>query len=282
MYFFCRSYVSNAGHAALLAEKGEIDAACYVVECNPSTGQCDPKFQAGAYCVPSSGANTCVPGICDPTTYKCEPAPLRDGSDCSTAQTLALTDTCNKGECWDGKCVLKPQTRSCDDYDACTKEDACDSYGKCVGNEVKCYPTNNCTNAYCDKQKGCVFEALPDGTTCGTSLTVRFSSLCSVITFSIPLVTVLRIVGTRCASAASAHGLRAMLLRGATKRLAQAARTRRASTWAWASVPPHSYLALRSPSSLASVSRSTLSVLFSVSLSLSPSQVPVPRAQRVQ
>jgi cysteine-rich repeat protein len=129
--------------------------------CNPRTGECsDPRAPAGTACddgnactrVDACQAGVCVgtdavecptpgqcyrPGVCDPGTAQCS-APTRD----------------------DGA--------RCDDGNACTRRDTCES-GTCVGGDpVICSPLDQCHDAgVCDPATGaCSNPATADGTVC--------------------------------------------------------------------------------------------------------------------
>jgi len=63
---------------------------------------------------------------------------------------------CTKDSCAEGKCTYEPFGGVCSDNDACTIGDSC-AAGKCVGIQLKCDDSNECTDNVCDSEKGCVF-----------------------------------------------------------------------------------------------------------------------------
>src|SRR6266404_4647592 len=107
---------------------------------------------------PSSSPSECVKAVL-----------CTSDSDCS-----ALTDACNTGTCAsDGltkRCVATPKTNGtrCDDGDACTAEDTCQS-GTCTpGTATQCTALDQCHVAgICDSETGlCSNPARSNGTTC--------------------------------------------------------------------------------------------------------------------
>lgn len=76
------------------------------------------------------------PGVCNPDTGECEYADVNDGT-------------------------------PCDDQDACTYGEVCQA-GRCgAGEDVVCRASDPCSqDGVCDKERGCIFEAAPNGTQC--------------------------------------------------------------------------------------------------------------------
>jgi MYXO-CTERM domain-containing protein len=143
----------------------------------------------------SNAAATCFEGVaCDETADLCVPAnPSASGTACggdvcvdagtcdgngvcsgeSNVDCSNLDTDCEIGVCdgTSGACVAQPRADGtvCDDADACTENNICES-GVCGGDAVVCEDDNNeCTAPSCDPAQGCVFENLPFGSTCSDS-----------------------------------------------------------------------------------------------------------------
>lgn len=143
----------------------------------------------------SNAAATCFEGVaCDETADLCVPAnPSASGTACggdvcvdagtcdgngvcsgeSNVDCSNLDTDCEIGVCdgTSGACVAQPRPDGtvCDDADACTENNICES-GVCGGDAVVCEDDNNeCTAPSCDPAQGCVFENLPFGSTCSES-----------------------------------------------------------------------------------------------------------------
>lgn len=145
-------------------------------------------------CPPSSQCHAA--GACDPETGVCSNPPLPDGTPCHDANACTQSDTCQSGNCigaepvvcsplsdchlagvcdpTTGDCSdpIAPNGTPCDDGDACTQTDTCQS-GNCAGaNPVACTPFSPCHDAgVCDPTSGaCSQPTVPDGTPCDIGL----------------------------------------------------------------------------------------------------------------
>lgn len=85
---------------------------------------------------------------------------------CTAADACRLAGTCNPST---GVCSqpAKPNGAACDDQNACTRLDTCQS-GSCRGADpIVCTPSGPCTSASCQPTTGaCVEAPKPDGTAC--------------------------------------------------------------------------------------------------------------------
>jgi MYXO-CTERM domain-containing protein len=122
---------------------------------------CEQKRQNGALC---TGPSECASGICV------------DGVCCDTACGGNITTDCqacsaSAGAATDGTCGPRANNATCDDGNACTQTDTCQS-GACTGgNPVSCTaPQDECHNAgTCDPGTGaCTYPQKSDGTSCST------------------------------------------------------------------------------------------------------------------
>jgi len=79
-------------------------------------------------------------------------------------------NSCTNDTCENDKgCVntAKKAKTPCSDDDACTDKDTCDAKGACLaGKKVTCDDDDPCSDDICDKLKGCVYPAHPNGVTC--------------------------------------------------------------------------------------------------------------------
>src|SRR5205814_506221 len=127
---------------------------------NPATGACsNPAKPDGAPCNDGSActqADTCQRGICvgaDPVVCT--------GDQCHTAGSCnPATGTCSSRP--------KPDGKSCDDGNACTRTDTCQG-GVCVGADpLACTPSDQChTAGTCNPATGaCSNPAKPNGAPC--------------------------------------------------------------------------------------------------------------------
>ncbi len=133
--------------------------------CEPSTGVCsDPAKDDGTSCDDGNmcnGVSTCQEGACTETT---EPVTCDAPGECQ-----------NPGVCdpEDGICDYSPNTGdTCDDGNACTKNDVCVD-GSCTpGAAISCDDGNVCTDDSCDPDTGCqyTYNTAPcnDGVACTT------------------------------------------------------------------------------------------------------------------
>jgi hypothetical protein len=129
-------------------------------------------------------------GVCDPATGTCSNPVLPDGTACSDADACTQVDVCQAGTCVGaspvvcadvmcegtqtcnpatGACEgeLLPDGTACNDADACTQTDSCQT-GNCVGaNPVVCGDVPCEGPQACNTATGiCEGAVLPDGTSC--------------------------------------------------------------------------------------------------------------------
>ncbi len=184
--------------------------------CNPSTGLCsNPNKANGSACDDGNACTqsdtcqngTCVGsnpvvctaldschdiGVCNTETGVCTNPIKADGSSCNDGNACTQTDTCQSGvcsganpvvcappdQCHDagtcnpstGQCEYPNKTNgtSCNDGNACTQTDTCQS-GVCVGsNPVVCTASDQCHDVgVCNPANGvCSNPAKSNGTTC--------------------------------------------------------------------------------------------------------------------
>jgi hypothetical protein len=100
-------------------------------------------------------------GTCEPTTWvSCDdpPGPCYD-----------QTGSCND----EGRCeyAVAEAGVACNDDDPCTVEGTCDGRGQCVPGET-CPTDNPCEVGLC-KDDGCVFDPVPNGSSCGNAASKR-------------------------------------------------------------------------------------------------------------
>ena len=133
-------------------------------------------------------------GTCDPTTGLCSSVAKANGTACNDGNACTVGDTCQAGICAGGsfqtcpadqchvagvcdpvlgRCNNAPQPdgTACDDGNACTRTDTCQT-GVCTGgNPVVCTGGDACHVAACDPPTGsCVSTNRPEGTSCSDGL----------------------------------------------------------------------------------------------------------------
>ncbi|MBM4394083.1 MAG: hypothetical protein FJ087_00155 [Deltaproteobacteria bacterium] len=144
-----------------------------------SNGLCEVDPATVVVCDPRAPGACRVPA-CDPLTGACVEADVPDGRPCDDLDACTVGDACLGGACValatihcddnnpctndgcdpSGGCVRTPRAGDCDDGNACTLDDRCDAYGKCVG-----VPTPECG---CLDTAGCA--PLEDGDRCNGTL----------------------------------------------------------------------------------------------------------------
>ncbi|MCC6621661.1 MAG: HYR domain-containing protein [Deltaproteobacteria bacterium] len=131
-------------------------------------------------------------GACLPATGECGQGPVKpNGTSCEDGSLCSYDDVCSAGACVPGKPVVctgasqctngatcdpdtgacvggddKPDGTTCNDLDACTRNDACE-LGECVGDERACPPEDQCNQAgTCDAATGLCTRVPKTGATC--------------------------------------------------------------------------------------------------------------------
>jgi hypothetical protein len=147
-----------------------------------SSGECDS-------CIAPPGPCFADAGVCNGEACEYEPLaagmPCVDDDPCTMGETCdgdgvcvpAVTIVCDEppGLCWenpgtcdeDGECIYTPRAMGsdCEDGNACTLDDECDSTGNCVAGAI-CETGDGCQMGVC-KAGQCMLTPMPDGTTCG-------------------------------------------------------------------------------------------------------------------
>ena len=156
-----------------------IGDTCQNGTCQPGEplecGQC--LTCEGGICVPDQGQNgmacndenpctandACQSGVCIgipiPGCVVCATP-----QDCPVPANPCLLRTCVARVCGVGP---KPDGTQCDDENACTTNDTCQS-GVCMGELVDCDDDNPCTVDTCNPATGCVHTSVTNGTPCET------------------------------------------------------------------------------------------------------------------
>jgi MYXO-CTERM domain-containing protein len=151
-----------------------IDQCHTAGSCDPATGMClNPVVANGTPCNDNSlctSGETCQTGVCTPaTTVTCAaPDQCHDAATCN-----ATTGVCDY--------PLKANGTNCNDSNACTQQDSCQS-GVCTGmNPVTCVPSDQCHVAgTCDTSTGvCSNPAKADGTACDDGNMCTVTDVCT-------------------------------------------------------------------------------------------------------
>jgi len=142
--------------------------------------------------------NPCTDDSCDPISQKCvhsyNTKPCDDGEPCTekdqcqngTCVGVARTcpsdgNPCTSDACQPGKGCTYPAVTdgtNCDDNNACTTGEFCQS-GQCGGgSKVNCDDSNPCTTDDCDPKVGCIFTPVEDGLKCDDLNVCTLTSFC--------------------------------------------------------------------------------------------------------
>jgi hypothetical protein len=170
-----------------------IDVTCGATPCD-SNDDCDDEDDCTldfcdrqqGYCVnpiiPTCGepcdsnddchdGDACTEDICDSSTDVCVIVRRPDCQYCGGPQDCQDGNFCTDDTCPDGACRFVPNSRVCDDADACTMGDVCTD-GECVGRVRTCDDSNPCTADICHPLYGCLNEydiTLPGCNACFSS-----------------------------------------------------------------------------------------------------------------
>jgi hypothetical protein len=144
-----------------------------------------------------------VAGVCDPSNGECSNPSANDGTGCNDDNACTQTDTCQSGVCTGGNLVIcsaldqchvagtcdtstgecsnpaKLDGAICDDGNACTRTDTCQS-AICTGSvPVVCVPDQCHTPGTCNPSTGeCSNPAVPDQTACEDGNTCTKNDKC--------------------------------------------------------------------------------------------------------
>ena len=165
----CQNSVCVGGTPVDCSVQDEADD-CVEVMCNPASGECDkPEFLADGH--PCKDGNPCTDGDSCDGMGDCIPGVPHD----CPVQHPCKTSWCNK-EANEGTnpCVQDWVAKDtlCDDNNACTDSDGCQFVDedrvqmKCTGLPLDCNDENPCSSDSCNKETGCAYTALANGTPC--------------------------------------------------------------------------------------------------------------------
>ena len=171
------------------------DNLCTVDSCNIDTGQCENKLTSDV----CDDDNACTQDWCEPATG-CEHVSLQNGKPCEDGNLCTKEESCQEGaciptlflECEDyNPCTENScdQTRGCifqvklnlpcDDGNACTLGDMCDSNDKCSGSaKLDCDDGESCTEDWCEPDVGCKHQTKEDGKQCEDGNACTFGEYC--------------------------------------------------------------------------------------------------------
>lgn len=153
--------------------------------------------------------NPCTVDRCDHSTKTCRNTPAADGTTCNDQNACTRTDTCKAGACVGANPVVctasdqchgvgtcdpvagscsnpaAPDGTSCNDYDACTQTDVCES-GQCAGgNPVACAAIDAChLVGTCEKTTGICSNPPVDPAVCPAVGPCNVPNLCDGMTYA--------------------------------------------------------------------------------------------------
>ncbi len=192
--------ISGVSHV-VLAQGTSCDADANV--CN-GAAQCDALGVCQVQLAPTvDDGNPCTADACDPVSGVSH-TPLANATSCNDGNACTVADSCQNGACVTGSikaCTAldqcheagvcdplsgacsapeKPSGTACDDGNACTLADTCQS-GSCVAATTKtCAPLDQCHDAgVCSPQTGaCSNPAKPNGASCSDGNACTQSDSC--------------------------------------------------------------------------------------------------------
>ena len=215
----CNIGVCNSSTGACEAQPRPNGTGCDDGNLCTQTDQCQSGACVGSNPVVCNPLDQCHDaGTCNPATGVCDDPAKPNGTGCNDGDLCTQTDTCQGGVCTGSNPVVcvpldqchnagtcnpatgvcddptKPDGSGCDDGDACTQTDECQS-GVCTGsNPVVCVPLDQCHNAgTCDPATGvCDDPAKPNGSGCNDGDLCTQTDTCQngVCTGSNPVVCV--------------------------------------------------------------------------------------------
>ncbi len=172
---------------------------------------CQSGACTGASPVVCTASDQChTAGSCDPTTGACSNPAAPDGTTCTNSNKCFGSYSCQSGACAGASPVVctasdqchvagscdptsgacsnpaAPDGTTCDDHNACTAGDSCQS-GSCSGGAtVMCPPGDECnTPAACSTATGCgSVTPKPDGTPCSNGLCM--AGVCAAASMNMP------------------------------------------------------------------------------------------------
>jgi len=169
------------------------------------TDSCQSAVCVGSNPVVCSASDQCHDvGVCAPATGVCSNPNRADGSGCTDGNACTQTDSCQSGVCTGANPVVcndndpcttdacntgtglcgttaAPDGTACDDVNACTQTDGCQS-GVCAGgNPVICTASDTChLVGSCDTGTGfCSNPTAPDNTPCDDSNPTACGDICT-------------------------------------------------------------------------------------------------------
>jgi hypothetical protein len=135
---------------------------CTADSCDTATGCANTEVTDGTACDDGDNctSDVCQTGACQGTTIDC----------------TAFDDQCNAGQCnaTSGNCdaIAVTDGTTCDDADACTSSDSCQTGTCSAGGAVICDDGNQCTDNECDLVNGCEHPNSMAGTSCANTPTL--------------------------------------------------------------------------------------------------------------
>jgi hypothetical protein len=191
-------------------------SACADGNACTQSDSCQAGICVGANPVNCSDGNVCTSDVCNTGTGACTNPSVADGSPCSDANACTQADSCQTGVCTGANPVIcspidachiagvcntgtgvcsnpnAPDGTGCNDGNACTQTDACQT-GVCTGSSpVVCSASDQCHVAgVCNTGTGvCSNPTAPNGTPCvdGNACTQTDSCQTGVCTGSNPVI----------------------------------------------------------------------------------------------
>ena len=196
----------NPGTGACSNPNAANGTTCNDANACTQSDSCQSGLCTGANPVVCTASNQChVAGVCNTGTGVCSNPNAPNGNACNDGNACTQTDACQSGTCTGvnpvvctpidpchlaGVCSAgsglcsnpnAPNGTGCNDANACTQTDTCQS-GSCAGaNPVICTPSDQCHVAgVCDPGTGiCPNPSAPDGTVCNDQNATTCGDICT-------------------------------------------------------------------------------------------------------
>lgn len=171
------------------------DNQCTTDSCDVNTGQCLNVLAPNA----CDDSNACTQDWCEPA-MGCQHVALQDGKPCEDGNLCTKEESCQEGACFPQTylecedynpctedtcdptkgCVFQVKLNlPCEDGNACTLGDMCNSNGKCSGSaKLDCDDGESCTEDWCEPDVGCKHQTKEDGKQCEDGNACTFGEYC--------------------------------------------------------------------------------------------------------
>jgi parallel beta-helix repeat protein len=200
----CHTATCNPANGTCTSGVAPNGTACNDGNGCTQTDTCQSGVCTGSNPVVCTASDSChTAGTCNTSTGVCTNPVKANGTACNDGNGCTQTDTCQSGVCTGSNPVVctaidqchtagtctpatgvcsnpaKSNGTACNDGNACTRSDTCQS-GVCTGaNPVVCTPADGCHTSTCDTSTGsCTIAVAPNGTVCSDGNACTQTDVC--------------------------------------------------------------------------------------------------------